>query len=52
MSRVIRCECGYVGRGADDDAVVSEMMRHMESDHPELVGQVTRDDLRAMAEEE
>lgn len=52
MATVIRCECGYVARGEDDDSLLADITRHMESDHPELVGQVGRDDLLAMAEEE
>ncbi len=52
MTKVIRCECGYVARGEDDDTLLADITRHMHSDHPELVGQVGRDDLLAMAEEE
>lgn len=52
MAKVIRCECGYVARGADEETLLAEAKRHIESDHPELVDQVTRDDLLAMAEEE
>ena len=52
MAKVIRCMCGFLGRGetADEAAVVIE--GHMRTDHPELFGKVTRDDLIAMAEEE
>ena len=52
MAKIIRCECGYLGRGetADQAAVVIEA--HMRSDHPELVGKVTHEDVVAMAEEE
>jgi predicted small metal-binding protein len=51
MAKVIRCQCGFLGRGetAQEAAAVIEV--HMRSDHPELVGKVTRDDLMAMAEE-
>ena len=52
MATVIRCECGYVARGEDDDALLADASRHIASDHPELVDQVSRDDLLAMAEEE
>jgi predicted small metal-binding protein len=52
MTRVIRCECGYVARGQDDEALLADAQRHIASDHAELVDQVSREDLLAMAEEE
>lgn len=52
MARVIRCECGYVARGEDDESLVVEATRHIESQHADLAGQVTRENLLAMAEEE
>ena len=52
MAKVIRCECGYVARGDDDEAVVAEAKRHIESNHVELVDQLSSEDLLAMAEEQ
>lgn len=52
MAKVIRCECGYVARGGDEDALLVDARRHIESDHVELVDQLSREDLLAMAEEE
>jgi hypothetical protein len=51
MAKVIRCQCGFLGQGetVEDAAAVIEV--HMRTDHPELVGKVTREDLIAMAEE-
>jgi len=51
MTKVIRCQCGFLGQGetVEDAAAVIEV--HMGTDHPELVGKVTREDLIAMAEE-
>jgi predicted small metal-binding protein len=51
MAKQIICQCGFVARGetAADAVVVVEA--HMQSDHPELVGEVSKDDLMAMAEE-
>jgi len=51
MAKLINCECGCVVRGEDDDELVANAQEHMMSDHPEMVGTVTRDDLLAMAEE-
>jgi len=45
MAKLINCECGYVVRGEDDDELVANAEEHMLSDHPEMVGTVTRDDL-------
>jgi predicted small metal-binding protein len=51
-AKVIRCECGYVVRGDSDEELVNDAERHIQSDHPDLVGQITREDLLAMREEE
>jgi predicted small metal-binding protein len=51
MAKVIRCQCGFLGRGESAQEAASEIEAHMRTDHPELVGKVTRDDLVAMAEE-
>lgn len=52
MARIIRCECGYISRGQDDAALLTDARHHIASAHAELVGQVADDDLLAMAEEE
>jgi hypothetical protein len=51
MAKVIRCQCGFLGRGETVDDAAAVIEEHMRSDHPELVGKVTRADLKAMAEE-
>jgi hypothetical protein len=51
MAKVIRCQCGFVGQGETVEQAAAAIEVHMSSDHPELVGKVTRDDLIAMAEE-
>jgi predicted small metal-binding protein len=45
MARLIRCECGFVARGDDDDAVITVIRGHMATDHPALLDRVGRDDL-------
>jgi predicted small metal-binding protein len=52
MAKVIRCECGYVARGEDDEALLVDAKRHIDSAHVELVDQLSGEDLLAMAEEE
>ena len=51
MAKLINCECGQVVRGADDDELVANAEAHINRDHPEMVGKVTREDLLGMAEE-
>jgi predicted small metal-binding protein len=48
---VINCDCGYVSRGETEDELVQEANRHIQEVHPELAGQVSREDLLGMAEE-
>ncbi|HWH44747.1 MAG TPA: DUF1059 domain-containing protein [Thermoleophilaceae bacterium] len=52
MAKVIRCECGYIVRAETEDELVSAATRHIEADHPDLIGRLAREDLLAMAEEE
>jgi hypothetical protein len=51
MAKVIRCQCGFLGKGESVEDAASMIEAHMRTDHPELVGKVTREDLIAMAEE-
>jgi predicted small metal-binding protein len=52
MGKIIRCHCGFHGRGKTVEEAATAIEQHMRADHPEVVGKVTRDDLIAMAEEE
>ena len=45
MVKIITCECGYVARARSDDEVVALIEGHIRTDHPDLVGKVSRDDL-------
>jgi predicted small metal-binding protein len=47
VAKLIRCECGYVARGGDDDEVVAAIRAHMSTDHPALLESVSRQDLLA-----
>lgn len=51
MAKLINCECGQVVRGETDDELVARAQEHIDRDHPELIGKVTRDDLLAMSEQ-
>jgi len=41
VARQVKCECGYVARGDTDDDVLANIRNHMRSDHPELLEQVS-----------
>jgi hypothetical protein len=43
MTRLIRCECGHIARGDTDDAVIDAIQVHITTDHPDLVGKISRD---------
>jgi len=43
--KLIRCECGYIARGDNDDQVLGEIRGHMATDHPAVLASVTRQDL-------
>ena len=45
MTKVIRCECGFVARGTSDDDVLAAIRDHLARDHPLLVDKVTDADL-------
>jgi predicted small metal-binding protein len=51
MAKQISCECGYVIRAESDEQVVAQAEAHIASDHPDLVGKVSRDDLLSWVEE-
>ena len=51
MAKLINCECGRVVRGETDEELLANAEEHVNRDHPELVGKVSREDLLAMAEE-
>jgi hypothetical protein len=46
----IFCTCGYVIQGGSEDEFWANAQDHMGVLHPELVGNVTREDILAQAE--
>jgi predicted small metal-binding protein len=51
MSKTLSCECGFSVRADSDDELVAKVEEHMAEVHPDLVGNVTRDEILEMAEE-
>jgi hypothetical protein len=47
----INCVCGAVVKGEDDDELWEKAQAHLHTDHPDLVGKVSREDILAQAEE-
>ena len=52
MAKLISCECGYVARGDSEAEVVALIEAHMRSDHPDVLGRVSRDDIVGWIQEE
>jgi predicted small metal-binding protein len=46
----IGCVCGYVIKGEDDE-LWNQAQEHLRTDHPDLIGKVSREDILAQAEE-
>jgi predicted small metal-binding protein len=51
MPKQINCQCGYTVRGETDDELLANAEEHIQRDHPEQVGTVSREQLLSMAEE-
>jgi hypothetical protein len=51
VASIVNCECGEVIRAETDDDLVEAVTAHVQRDHPELIGKLSRDDIIAMAEE-
>jgi predicted small metal-binding protein len=52
MAKLINCECGFVARADTEDAVIDRIQDHMRTDHPDLLGKVTRADLVGWIQED
>ena len=50
MALRIVCMCRYVIQGGDEEELWKNVQGHMTVLHPELVGNVTREDILAQAE--
>jgi predicted small metal-binding protein len=51
MAKVIDCECGMTIRGETDDEVLDQAEQHVQENHPDLVGTITREQLEAWIQE-
>ena len=51
MTKLIRCECGFLARGETDEQVVSAIEAHMRTDHPAVLAGIDRSELFGWIEE-
>ncbi len=52
MAKLINCECGMTVRGENDEELLDRAMEHVREQHPDMLGNVTREQLLAPSEEE
>jgi hypothetical protein len=50
MTKIIRCECGYVVNGSTDEELLDNAFAHIKDAHPAMQGAVTGEALLGMAE--
>jgi hypothetical protein len=49
--RVVHCPCGKDVEGETDDELVEKVEQHVASNHPDMVGRYSREQILAMAHE-
>lgn len=49
--KVVDCPCGKSVEGESEDRIVENVEAHIRSDHPEMVGKYSREQILAMAQE-
>jgi predicted small metal-binding protein len=52
MAMVVDCECGQQIRADSEEDLVSKVYEHIDGNHPDLVGKLSREDVVAMAHDE
>ncbi len=52
MGKMIRCECGEVVKGEDEEQVLAAAHEHIEAKHPDMVTTITDSQLGAMMEDD
>jgi predicted small metal-binding protein len=51
MALVVHCQCGTDVSGETEDELVSAVEAHVQEQHPDMVGQMGREDILGMAHE-
>ena len=47
--KVVHCPCGVNVEGGTDDEIVQNVEAHIAADHPEMVGDYSREQILSMA---
>ena len=47
--KAVHCPCGQVFEADTDDELVEKVQQHVREDHPELVGEYTREKILSIA---
>jgi predicted small metal-binding protein len=51
MTMVVHCECGTDVQGETEDELVGNVEQHVQDEHPDMVGKITREQVLGMAHE-
>jgi predicted small metal-binding protein len=49
MAKQVDCPCGETVRGESDDDLVSNVEAHIQDQHPDMVGTMSREQILGMA---
>ena len=52
MSMKVDCPCGETVRGETEDELVTNVEAHINADHPEMVGTMSREQIVGMAQDD
>ena len=50
MAQKVDCPCGETVRGESDDELVANVEQHVQDNHPDLVGTMSREQILGMAQ--
>jgi len=51
MTKVIHCECGHNVEAETEDELVAKVEEHVNEAHPDMAGQMSREQILEMAHE-
>lgn len=49
MAKVVHCDCGTDVQAESDDELVAKVEEHVQAEHPEMVGKMSREQILEMA---
>jgi predicted small metal-binding protein len=52
MAQKVDCPCGATIRGDSDDELVTNVEQHVQDNHPDMVGTMSREQILGMAQGE